>query len=67
MGGGQGGDGCAGFFLIISLLEVSTPVSPEGEAVSRWDRLAVQPEAPAISRILQDGSLPPSVQPLPDL
>lgn len=32
---GQSGDGCVDFFLIISLLEISTPVSPEGEAVSR--------------------------------
>lgn len=32
---GQGGLGCAGFSLIVSLRKVSTPVSPGGEAVSR--------------------------------
>ena len=40
---------------------------PRGRGCQQTDRLAVHPEAHPISRILRDGSLPPSGQPLPDL
>ena len=40
---------------------------PRGRGCQQTDRLAVQPEARPISRILWDRSLSPSVQPLPNL